>query len=235
VVLRAKMDPDTLDEEVQAALKDWKSDDRIAAALKRRKIQNDLRQLGIAMHNHNDTYKFLPPPATQDKNGKPLLSWRVAILPFIEQENLYRQFKQDEPWDSEHNKKLLAMMPKVFAPPRGVKTKDKYSTFYQVFVGNGAAWENGRKMSIPRDFTDGTSNTILLVEAGKAVPWTKPEDIPYDPKKPLPKLGAAFEKGFFVVLADASVRLIKNTISQETLHAAITRAGGETLGIDWND
>jgi hypothetical protein len=114
-----------------------------------------------------------------------------------------------------------------------VKTDVPFGTFYQAFVGNGAAFEPKEVSSIPRSFQDGTSNTILIVEANKAVPWTKPEDIPYDPKKPLPKLGAAFENGFFVLMADASTHFIKNTVSKKTLHAAITRAGGEVLGSDW--
>jgi len=159
-------------------------------------------------------------------------------LPFIEQGALgalYNQFHLDEPWDSPHNIKLLDKMPKIYAPPRGVKNKVKYGTFYQAFVGNGAAFDQKQEMSIPRSFPDGTANTILLVEASKAVPWTKPEDIPYNPKKPLPKLGAAFDNGFFVLMADASTRFIKNTISKETLHAAITRAGGEVLGSDWDN
>src|SRR5207249_2796575 len=75
--------------------------------------QNNLKQIGLAMHNYHDTYRHFPPQALTDKNGKPLLSWRVAVLPFIEQDNLYRQFKLDEPWDSEHNRKLLERMPKL--------------------------------------------------------------------------------------------------------------------------
>jgi hypothetical protein len=244
IVLRAKTDPDALDDEARVALKDWKGNDRIRAALKRRKIKNDLRQLGIAMHSHNDTFKFLPAASFQGQLPKAApnfhkgLSWRVALLPFIEQGALgalYNQFHLDEPWDSPHNIKLLDKMPKIYAPPRGVKNKVKYGTFYQAFVGNGAAFDQKQEMSIPRSFPDGTANTILLVEASKAVPWTKPEDIPYNPKKPLPKLGAAFDNGFFVLMADASTRFIKNTISKETLHAAITRAGGEVLGSDWDE
>jgi hypothetical protein len=239
IAVRAKINAQALDEQAKVALKAWKSDTRIMDAIRRTKVKNDLRQIGLAMHNYNDTYKFLPAasfqgePALPTKNFHRGLSWRVAILPFIEQQELYRKFKLDEPWDSEHNKKLLKYMPKIFAPPRGVKSNVPFGTFYQVFVGNGAAFEPKENASIPRTFPDGTANTILIVEASKAVPWTKPEDIPYDPKKPLPKLGAAFENGFFVLMGDASTRFVKNSISKETLHAAITRAGGEVLGSDW--
>src|SRR5262249_54155708 len=74
--------------------------------------QNNLKQIALAMHNYNDAYNGkLPAHAIYSKDGKkPLLSWRVAILPFIEQDNLYQQFHLDEPWDSEHNKKLIPML-----------------------------------------------------------------------------------------------------------------------------
>ena len=108
-----------------------------------------------------------PAAATYDKAGKPLLSWRVAILPFIEEKKLYDEFKQDEPWDSAHNKKLLAKMPKLFADPTGKAKADH--TFYQVFVGKGAAFEGKRGIKLT-DFTDGTSNTILIVEGGVGRP-----------------------------------------------------------------
>src|SRR5207244_2364868 len=119
-----------------------------------------------------------PPPA-KTANGKPLLSWRVLILPYIEQDALYRQFKLDEPWDSPHNLKLLPLMPKIYAPV-GAKPKEPHSTYYQAIVGPGAAWEHtkdGKGMRI-QNFTDGTSNTITVAEAREAVPWTKPDDIP---------------------------------------------------------
>src|SRR5438477_510375 len=131
------------------------------------------------MHNYHDTYRHFPPQALTDKNGKPLLSWRVAILPFIEQDNLYRQFKLNEPWDSEHNKKLLETMPKVYASVNA-NTKEKFETFYQVFVGKGTVFEPGEKISFPQ-IPDGTSNTLMAVEAGDSVPWTKPEDLVFDP------------------------------------------------------
>src|SRR5262249_38035901 len=98
-----------------------------------------LRQLAVAMHQYHDVNGYLPSPAITDAAGKPLLSWRVALLPYLEQTELYKEFKRDEPWDSTHNKKLLARMPKVFASP-GVKTRHSHSTFYQVIVGPEAVF-----------------------------------------------------------------------------------------------
>jgi hypothetical protein len=192
--------------------------------------QNNLRQLGLAMHNYHDNTlpHCLPPPALTSKKGKPLLSWRVALLPYLGQGNLYKEFQLDEPWDSPHNKKLLAKMPKVYAPVRG-NTREPYSTYYQAFVGPGAAFEVGKQMRIPASFPDGTSTTILFAEAGEAVPWTRPADLPYDPKKPMPKLGGLFPDGFHVGMGDGSTFWVNRGFEERHLRLAITRDDGEAL------
>jgi hypothetical protein len=224
VALDMKVDPETVGGTLVTAVQ------KVRQAAARMQSTNNLRQLGLAMHNYNDTFGSLPPRAVFNKDGKPLLSWRVMILPFIEQENLYKQFHLDEPWDSEHNKKLLAQMPKTYQLP-GSKETEK--TFYQAFVGPGAFFEGTKKFRIPVDFPDGTSNTIMLVEAADPVPWTKPDDLPFHPDKPLPKLGHHFGNGFNALLCDASVRFVSAKVSEKTLKAAITRNGGEVLGPDW--
>jgi RNA polymerase sigma factor (sigma-70 family) len=170
------------------------------------------------------------PGAISDKTGKPLLSWRVAILPWLEQDNLYKQFKLDEPWDSAHNKKLLDQMPAVYAPP-GPRDKDKYRTYYQAIVGQGAAWEPRGQMNWA-SFTDGTSNTILVVEAATPVPWTKPEDLPFVADQALPKFGGVFDGDFHALFADGRVHLISRRADEDQLRAAITAAGGEP--VDFN-
>ncbi len=199
---------------------------------------NNLKQIAIAMISFSDAYGFMPPPAICDRNGKPLLSWRVAILPYFEPD-LYNQFKLDEPWDSANNKKLLAQMPKTYAPIRG-KTKQPYSTYYQVFVGPGAPFQiapgggpfGAMGPRFPAAFPDGTSNTFLVVEAGEAVPWTKPDDIPFDEKKPVPPLGGDFGFGFHAALADGSVLFIKKNIDDQLLKFLIMPADGNP--IDWD-
>jgi len=201
-------------------------------AEQRRRSVNNLKQLALAMHNYHDKNKELPSATYYDKDGKPLLSWRVALLPYLEQKALYQQFNLDEPWDSEHNKKLLAKMPDVFAPVRNAP-KEKGMTYYQVFTGKGTAFDGKKGLRLPADFPDGTSNTILIVEAKNAVPWTKPVDLPYDAKKQLPKLGGLFKDGFNAALADGSVRYIQRSISDRTLRNAITRDDGNVLGSDW--
>jgi hypothetical protein len=209
---------------------------KVREAAERTKSSNNLKQIVLAMHNYNDAYGGkLPAHAIYSKDGKtPLLSWRIAILPYIEQDNLYRQFHLDEPWDSEHNKKLIPLLPQVYADPTAPPTREPGMTYYQLFVGGGAAWDNSSKHpGIPRTFVDGTSNTIMIAEAGEPVIWTKPDDLTYDPKKPLPKLGPRPGMPFLVALADGSVRSISRAMSEKTLRAAVTAAGGETLGPDW--
>jgi hypothetical protein len=205
-----------------------------------RQSQNNLKQIGLALHNYHSAWGCLPGAAICDARGKPLLSWRVAILPFIEQEKLYHQFRLHEPWDSEHNKKLLAQMPKTYAPVARAP-REAHTTYYRVFTGPSAAFpeaQPGQPGGLTRglrlsQFYDGTSNTLLVVEAGEAVPWTKPEELPFDPKKPIRKLGGMFEDGFHILLGDGSVHFVKKGITAEKLSALITPQGGEV--IEWGN
>jgi len=143
--------------------------------------KNNLKQMSIAMQTAHDALGSMPPAAITDpQTGKPLLSWRVAILPYMEQDPLYRQFRLNEAWDSPHNLALLSQMPKQYSIP-GTKAKEGY-TFYQVFVGPETPFDTrfaGRGGQfgiqgprIPASFPDGLSNTILIAEAAEAVPWT---------------------------------------------------------------
>jgi hypothetical protein len=207
------------------------------------KAANDLKQIGYAFHNYHDTYGRFPCPAIYSKDGQPLLSWRVAILPFVEQDSLFQEFHLDEPWDSEHNRSLIAKMPKVYES-WGDAEADPYSTFFQVFVGKGTVFE-GREGVRRSQITDGASNTILVIEAGEAVPWTKPADISFDPDKPLPALGGMFKERFrfstlsfagskdiLAVFADGSVHQIKKTIDEKNLKRLIIRNDGESVDSD---
>jgi hypothetical protein len=199
-----------------------------------------MAQLGLALHNYHDTNGQLPGPAILSPDGKPLLSWRVAILPFVEENELYRRFHLDEPWDSLHNLTLLPEMPRLYAPYPDVVAEPN-TTLFQVFVGPGSAFE--RPGLTLKDFTDGTSNTVLIAEASVGVPWTKPEDLAYDPNGPLPLLGKVYRprtflpvdkpKYFRVAMGDASGRSIPKSTSEATLRALITRNGRETPGPDW--
>jgi hypothetical protein len=200
---------------------------RIRDAAERMKSANNLKQFGLAIFNYHDTYGFYPFQNIPKEQMHPGLSWRVAILPFIEQDNLYRQFKLDEPWDSENNKKLIEKMPKIFVVPGGLETKAG-QTYYRMFDGPGTLY----RMKTIRDVTDGTSNTLMVVEAGEPVIWTKPDELPYDPDKPLPKVGGHFPGGFNALFGDASVRFIRKGIDEKVLRALITANGGEPVTLD---
>ena len=206
---------------------------KVREAASRMQSANNLKQIALAMHAYNDANGHFPPQAVYDKDGKPLLSWRVLILPYVEQNELYKQFHLDEPWDSENNKKLMEQMPKVFAAPaQSEESLKNHETVYQGFAGKGAFFD-GKKGLTFADVTDGLSNTIMAVEAAKPVPWSKPEDVPFDEGKLLPKVGGLYPHLFQVGMCDGSVRGISTSVKEETLRAAITRNGGEVLGSDW--
>jgi hypothetical protein len=193
---------------------------------------NNLKAIGIALHGYHDANRSFPPAAITGRDGKPLLSWRVAILPYLDQGLLYKQFKLDEPWDSPHNKKLLDKMPRFYAPPGGADTGKEYSTYYRVFTGPGTVFDGPRGLRLT-SVTDGTANTILVVEAGEPVPWTKPDELRYDPKgTKLPKLGGLTEGAFNVLMADGSTRQIRRNFDQRIFRAAITARGGEAVDLD---
>ena len=186
---------------------------------------NNLKQIALGFHSYHDAYGHLP-GNIEDKDGKPLLSWRVAILPFLEQDALYKQFKMDEPWDSDNNKKLIEKMPEIYAPVR-VKAKAG-ETFYQVFEGEDALFGPKKKPPIV-SITDGTSNTGMVFEAGETVSWSKPADMHFDQKKPLPKLGGLFDGESLVAMCDGSVKHLKKKPDEQQLKYMIMPADGNVI------
>jgi len=199
-------------------------------AARRAQCTNNLKQMALAMHNYHAANNAFPKPALTDKDGKALLSWRVAILPYIEQNDLYNRFKLDEPWDSPHNKELIKEMPQTFVCPSRANVAPGTTT-YRVFVGAGALFEKGKDIGIA-DITDGTSNTIMIAESNEAVPWTKPDaELDFDPaaKPSLFGAGSIHPGGFNASMADGSVRFFKTTINLDVFRALITRAGGEVI------
>jgi Protein of unknown function (DUF1559) len=187
------------------------------------------------MVNYADSHQGrLPPAVVYGESGEPLYSWRVLILPCIEQNDLYKEFHLDEPWDSPHNLALLPRMPATYAAPGSKKSKlPPYHTVCHVFVGRGAPFEGREGLRWPADFPKGTSNTLLVVEAGEPVPWSKPSDLTYDPDGPLPDLRCLFKDGFRAALADGSTRWVGKGTSEATLRWAISRNCPMPVSIDW--
>jgi len=199
--------------------------------------KNNLKQIGIGLHNYHDAYNRFPIHGVgqngplRNATDKPLLSWRVAILPYIEQDNLYKEFRMNEAWDSPHNKKLIDKMPKIFASD--TKTGKPGHTHYQMIVGPNAMRPFGESIA---NITDGTSNTIAVVEAATPVIWTKPDDVmltgkelPTDLKKKFARLQP---NGFYVLLWDGSVRFVRDSVSDQTLGLLINPRDGQPIP-DW--
>lgn len=200
-------------------------------AARRTQSKNYLKQIGLAMHNHHDTYQQFPERVVLDKQGKPGLSWRVKILPFLDQAPLYNQFHLDEPWDSAHNKTLIEQMPAVYASPNDPELAKEGKTRYVVLDGEGALFDGEDGPQI-RSITDGTSNTMMVVEARSdhAVTWTEPVDMEIDDDDLLAGLKSARVGGFHALFADGAVRFISDNIDLNVLKALFTKAGGEVIG-----
>lgn len=176
-----------------------------------------------------------------------MLSWRVLLLPYLEggdEKSLYARFHLDEPWDSPHNQQLLAEMPKVYRRPLpNSKSVDRDLTIYQVFTGPGTVFEGPEALTLSAiSQADGTSMTLLVVEAGDPVPWTKPQDLVYVPGQPLPPLGGLFRgefrpfssehrnSVFSAVFVDGHVQRLPLPTGDDTnLRGMITWNGGEPL------
>ena len=212
---------------------------KVREAADRQRSTNDVKVLGIASHNFNDAQGQLPLPFVPRTGEQPgavpsdltdRLSWRVSLLPYLEQDSLYRQFKKDEPWNSPANQPLAGTAVKAYAD---ADAPTDPATRYRCFYDNGAAFDTRRPARIPQSFPDGTANTILYVEGAEKVTWSRFGEYRFDPAGPLPPLGHPKRDVFAAAMADGSVRWVKKTVSPQTLKAAVTANGGEVLGPDW--
>jgi prepilin-type processing-associated H-X9-DG protein len=194
-------------------------------AAKRIESSSNMRQIGIALHNYHDTMNVFPTLAEGAGTPKKKLSWRVEILPYLEEQKLYEQFKMDEPWDSPNNVRLLPLMPKVYQCKR-FPDAGPGMTYYQTFVGPNTVLNTvGGADLIAITNANGASQTLIVVEAGDPIPWTKPDDMPFDPKKPLPPLGGPKRVHFNALFADGHVQTLPQNINPQTLR----------LMIDWTN
>ena len=179
---------------------------------------NNIRQIALAMHNYESAYQRFPPAYRKTEfipTGRldPIKikhphSWRIAILPFIERNDIYMQYNFSEPWDSPHNAKVTAKMPDVFRHPS--QPRDSVNSCYYLVVGDKTMFPpDGRKISFEH-ITDGTSNSIMIVEAKRDVHWAKPDDIAYDNRTLADQLGGFTPGEFVVAIGDGSVRTLRN-------------------------
>jgi uncharacterized protein DUF1559/SLA1 Homology Domain 1 (SHD1) protein len=187
-----------------------------------------LKTIGIGTHNYHDTYRILPPAYSVDGEGKPLLSWRVHLLPFIGGQKLHALFRFDEPWDSKHNRQLVEFMPAVYQAA-GSKAGAGKTNFLAV-RGEGAVFPDvvaGQAHGFAA-IRDGTSNTIMIVEASDqaAQEWTRPEDWQWSQDDPLKNLVGLRKGGFFALFVDGHVELVSDQNDPETLNRVFGRAEG---------
>jgi prepilin-type processing-associated H-X9-DG protein len=190
---------------------------------------NNLKQIALAMHDYESAFGSLPPAAAYDKDGKPLLSWRVLLLPYLEERGLYDQFHLDEAWDSPSNKPLADRMPRVFQCPSGDLSQGL--TTYECIVDPRSMF-TGEPTGVPfSSVIDGTSRTLLVVERKSPVPWTKPSHLSLASSEPVLGMGSKHPGGFNAVMADGSANFRKtegnDAISPQDLRALVTRDGHE--------
>ncbi len=194
--------------------------------------RNTLRQFALACHNYESAHKHFPTQASTDDNGQPLLSWRVQILPFINQNELWKEFHLDEPWDSEHNLKLVKKMPTIFkdAGPNAFQNNQDGKTIYLGAAGEGMMFNGATEITFG-DMKDGSSNTILIaaVAAEHAVPWTKPVDWQVDLKNPTAQLIEGKRTHVRVAIGDGSVQALRLNMSVKNWVGLLTFDGGEIV------
>jgi hypothetical protein len=201
-------------------------------AARRTQCKNNLKQIGLAMHNYHDTFGQFPAAHLNDHNDQPMVSWRVSILPFIDQQVRYNSYNFNEPWDSAANSQLLAPMPVAYICPSH-PAAGGINTSYVTIVGDNSLLGNGKGVSI-REVSDGLSNTLMVVEGCQLqIPWMKPEDVEAnsftrigDPNG----VSSSHQNGVHMLLGDGSVRYVSNNTSPSVIKALITKDGGEVMG-----
>jgi len=185
-------------------------------AARRSTSKNNIKLIMLALHNYHQVHKHFPPAVVLGPDGKTPHSWRVELLPFLDQQTLYDSYKMNEPWDSEHNKKIAETLVPVYHNPNSENPKN---ASYFVVVGKDTPFGTKEGVSFA-EMTDGTSNIIAIVEADRDTPWTKPEDISFDGKK-LPDFGGYHDGGYHTGYCDGSVHFISSRIDPETLKSLL--------------
>ncbi len=205
---------------------------QVREAARMSQCKNNLKQIGLALHNYHDTYGAFPPAYTVDEQGRPLPNWRVFLLPFLDEPILAQQIDMTQPWDSPTNARFHSQMPRVFACPSTAQPSST-QTHYVGVVGPNCILSTGQPRKI-RDITDGLSNTLAVGETQSAVSWMEPRDVPIES---LTKIGApngfsgVHASGRFlnVLIGDGVVRRI-SVDANVSLQALGTINGGEQIG-----
>ncbi|MBW3540316.1 MAG: DUF1559 domain-containing protein [Planctomycetes bacterium] len=200
----------------------------------RHSCKNQLKQIALALHNYHEDYGCFPPAYVADERGRPMHSWRVLLLPYVDELPLYKQYRFDEPWDGPNNLKVGAQMPRIYLCPDDDRLSFRAATTtYMALTGPGTSFEANRCTGII-DIRDGLETTLLVVESPRSpVPWTKPVDVSpaslYNLLKSTPRTSTPHEEGVNVVWVDGRVTTLPTDVSRATLNAISTVAGGESV------
>ena len=211
-------------------------------AYRRAVCVNNLKQIGLALNNYHAKYHCFPPAYIPDADGKPMHSWRVLLLPYLEEpafEDLFRQYDFNEPWNGPNNRKLAERAIPIYRCPSD--TSDGAQTSYLAVVGDETMWPGAKNLTL-RKMNDGSSKTIAVVEvANSGIGWTEPRDLPFDqavlginsspPRQSSACIHSEHSAGANLLFADGSVHFLTNKVPPETLRALLTANGGETVTI----
>lgn len=194
-------------------------------AAQRSQSSNNMKQLGLALHMYNDMYRTFPPAVVTDKDGKPLYSGRVLLLPFIEQDGLYQRFDKSKAWNSPENEAISNTVIKTFLDPASTSKQAARSDY--VFVTGAGTIFDGSKVVTFKDITDGTSNTIMLVETSAGPnSWAEPKEWDTNSGQTLP---GNHNDVIITAFADGSVRSIRKQSLQQFMKPLTGRNDGQVI------
>lgn len=196
-------------------------------AAQRAQSSNNLKQLGLALHNYHDTYQCFPPAVVKDKDGKPLYSGRVLLLPFMEQNNLYQAFDKDKAWNSPENERISQTIITTFLDP-GSTSKPSSRSDYVFVTGKETIFDGKNKVAMNgNQIPDGTSNTLVMVEtlAGPSS-WAEPKDWDADTGTILP---GNRDDVIIVLFADGSVKSMRKQSLQQFMKPLTGRMDGQPI------
>ena len=206
---------------------------KVREAAARTQTMNNMKQIALANKSHHDVFKKFPSPQMQPMQAgmkPPDLSWRVAILPYIEQQNMFNQFDKNSAWDHPNNSPFLNSMPMQYQHVSRPAPNNSQTTF-QYFTGPGTMFPDPQSRMTLAEIIDGASNTFMFAEAQTPVPWSKPADMAVMPNAPLPLPADQF----LAAMADGSVRMVNRPgVSDQTLRLLIDPRAGQQLPMDWD-
>lgn len=199
-------------------------------AARRMSCSNNIKQIGLAMHNYHSAYGQLPPAYTVDADGRPMHSWRTALLPFMDQQGLYEQIDFSKPWDDPVNLGIGEQTPGAYMCPSS-PVGSPMTTYVAVVDASGIM--SGPNATKFRQVTDGLSNTVLVIETdpGSAVPWMKPQDTDLQSFLSPGSAGslAGHAGGGHVLMGDGAVKFVTDSLDTGLREALVTKDGGEDM------